>query len=519
MKRNKKAGASRLQSADLATNEKSHHIYDAADVDTAWRWVVVLGSHLCHQLVWGMFRSTGVLLVEWKMHFGTGAAVVSSVASVMSASLLLTGPVAGFLCKRYGCRLVTILGGILVSTGILLGSQARSILHLCISVGGITGMGFSLSYTASAVIPGHYFDKHFALANGISCAGTGVGVMIIPPLVQVLIGYYGWRGAMIVMSTVLMNICVCGAVFRPIPPSAKRTQAISGSTTKIAMNNSNSNGTELKEKEDLPNTGFAKLTESSSIGEKDQNGGYIKIATIDTSEPDTITGKQPFSCSKILVNLFKATGFHIFGKSYRFFVLCLTQMLVGLSFSGVLVHIVNHIGLVCENRSSVEVSLILSVIGTGSLVARAGHGFLVDRHCLTPMIGYSIGIVVGSITILFSPLIKGYMWFAVFGAVLGTSIGLNMSLLRVLVKEFLSLKDLAQGIGLSAVVFFGTGDLIGPLLSGWLYDITGNYTVSFFVMGGLLSAAGPLMLLIVLLRRFDLRHKGLEIKEVIETKV
>ena len=63
----------------------------AKDADTSWKWVVVLGSHLCHQLVWGMFRSTGVLLVEWKNNFDTGAAVISSIASVMSASLLVTG--------------------------------------------------------------------------------------------------------------------------------------------------------------------------------------------------------------------------------------------------------------------------------------------------------------------------------------------------------------------------------------------------------------------------------------------
>ncbi len=319
-------------------------------------------------------------------------------------------------------------------------------------------MGFSLSYTASAVIPGHYFDKHFALANGISCAGTGVGVMIIPPLVQLLIGHYGWRGAMMVMSTVLMNICVCGAVFRPVPPNAKRTQAISGAS----VNNSNSNGVAITEKKSAENGG--PLTNPPNDGV--QNGDYIKMATESTSDCDKTDAKETFRCSTLLVKLFKATGFHIFWKSSRFFVLCLTQMLVGLSFSGVMVHIVSHIGQVCQNRTSVEASLILSVIGIGSLSARAGHGFLVDRHCLTPMIGYSIGIVIGSITILFSPLIKDYVWFAIYGAVLGTCIGLNMSLLRVLVKEFLSLKDLAQGIGLSAVVFFGTGDLIGPLLSG-----------------------------------------------------
>ena len=324
---------------------------------------------------------------------------------------------------------------------------------LILSPNSNSGMGFSLSYTASAVIPGHYFDKHFALANGISCAGTGVGVMIMPPLVQTLIDKYGWRGAMMIMSMVVANVCACGAVFRPVNSHQtvhpKLTQNYSGSGGELAKPTA--------------------LSAQSKIPKGDSE--YVQLRTDTRDTPDgrieRSTDHQGRVCiPTVFVRLFKATGLHLFCKSKRFFVLCLTQMLVGLSFSGVMVHIVNHIGLVCKNKSSVEVSLILSVIGIGSLVARVGHGFLVDKNCMTPMAGYSFGIVIGSILILLSPVITTYLWFAVFGVVFGLCIGLNMSLLRVLVKEFVELKDLAQGIGLSAVVFFGTGDLIGPLLSG-----------------------------------------------------
>lgn len=57
-------------------------------------------------------------------------------------SSLCTGPVSSILVNRYGSRPVVIVGGILVSTAMVLASFGTSIIHLYLCIGVIGGKSF-----------------------------------------------------------------------------------------------------------------------------------------------------------------------------------------------------------------------------------------------------------------------------------------------------------------------------------------------------------------------------------------
>lgn len=128
------------------------------------------------------------------------------------------------------------------------------------------GFGFALCYTPALAMVGKYFSERKALAYGIaqsgtskstqlsfftlflsfvfslfrqstpasalskfdvlpceihifpSFAGSGIGTFILAPSVQLLIEYYSWRGAMLVLGAFVSNLCVCGALMRPRQP-------------------------------------------------------------------------------------------------------------------------------------------------------------------------------------------------------------------------------------------------------------------------------------------------------------
>ena len=61
-----------------------------------------------------------------------------------------------------------------------------------------------------------YFEKKRAFATGIAVCGSGLGSAILAPLIEWLINIYGWKGAMLIISGLILNCCVCGALFRPI---------------------------------------------------------------------------------------------------------------------------------------------------------------------------------------------------------------------------------------------------------------------------------------------------------------
>lgn len=63
---------------------------------------------------------------------------------------------------------------------------------------------------------GIYFCERKALAYGIAMSGSGIGTFVLAPVVQLLIEHYSWRGALLILGGFVSNLCVCGALLRPI---------------------------------------------------------------------------------------------------------------------------------------------------------------------------------------------------------------------------------------------------------------------------------------------------------------
>ncbi|XP_064621003.1 uncharacterized protein LOC135483877 [Lineus longissimus] len=129
---------------------------------------------------------------------------------------LFFGPLANTLATRFGSRPVVMAGGIVTSIGFFATALAPNIYVLFVTYGFLIGFGFSLAISPMMVIPVYYFKERPSLAIGLAYTGTGIGGIVLPILLQYLAEAYSWRGAAIVMSAASLNICVCGAVVRPL---------------------------------------------------------------------------------------------------------------------------------------------------------------------------------------------------------------------------------------------------------------------------------------------------------------
>lgn len=78
------------------------------------------------------------------------------------------------------------------------------------------GLGFALCYSPAIAMVGKYFSRRKALAYGISMSGSGIGIFLLAPVVQLLIEQFSWRGALLILGGFVLNLCVCGALMRPI---------------------------------------------------------------------------------------------------------------------------------------------------------------------------------------------------------------------------------------------------------------------------------------------------------------
>jgi MFS family permease len=157
-------------------------------------------------------------------YFNADRSSTAWVGSVFNATPLLFGPIASIFVKRLGFRKATLIGGLMTAFGMFISIFVDSLSILCFTYGCISGFGISLPYLASSVVVMMYFKRRRSLATGLAECGAGVGTLIFAPLLQLQISEYGWRGALLVLSAIVSNIVLCGALFRPLPKTLAKIE-------------------------------------------------------------------------------------------------------------------------------------------------------------------------------------------------------------------------------------------------------------------------------------------------------
>ncbi|NXD46578.1 MOT13 protein, partial [Copsychus sechellarum] len=125
------------------------------------------------------------------------------------------GPLAAALSARFGPRGVAMVGGALAGAGLFLGAFATRLEHLYLSLGGLTGLGWSLSFTPALGAVSRWFPRRRALATGLAVSGAAVSGLALTPLVPLALDAYGWRGALLLLAAVSLHLVAAAALLRP----------------------------------------------------------------------------------------------------------------------------------------------------------------------------------------------------------------------------------------------------------------------------------------------------------------
>ena len=124
------------------------------------------------------------------------------VSAVLSPSL-------GRLMDRRGPRVVMEMGVALMAAGLLLAPLAREPWHLYATLGVLVGGGsVVLGYTGQALFLHNWFVRRRGLAMSVAFSGVGVGSILLLPWLQTLIGRSGWRSACWAMAVLVLVLLV-----------------------------------------------------------------------------------------------------------------------------------------------------------------------------------------------------------------------------------------------------------------------------------------------------------------------
>ena len=164
-------------------------------------------------------------------------------------------------------------------------------------------------------------------------------------------------------------------------------------------------------------------------------------------------------------------------KTPELWLICLINLLVVFCLMSIMIHIVPHgrdIGI-----SSHKAAGVLAAIGAVSMVGRFVLGLSIDRIGSKQVMGICFGLLLASLLWLAKAdaLWKLYGFACIYGLAHG---GLFTTISPIMVELF---GIRAHGSLFGLVVFFGTtGGALGPILTGYLFDVTHSYIIAFWLI-------------------------------------
>lgn len=487
-------------------NEDLKEVLQVTEVSTGpdggWGWVVCCACFFCHVLTDGVMYSFGVIYVELLDYYKGSKGETAIVSSLSTGVCFLFGPVVAMLTNRYGCRVVVVIGSVVMSGGFILSIFAPNIQFLYFTLGILTGIGYGMIYLPSIVCVSQYFTKWRALATGIGVSGAGIGTFAFSPLTSLFVQAYAWQGAILIQAGLILNCLAFGLVYVPISATTSSTDRklvakicdkdvlahcetnsfidgnrkekpfqngeIVAKTNDYSLNQAPHNAQEPL----LGEIAESRKTDGSSRDLKSRNTNVFQdllkdcIRSLQTSFDISIFRNVAF-CMFLVSTFFYSLGYYI-----PYIYLPVTAMEAGID----------------EFRAS----FLLSAVGITNTVGRVIFGFLSDRKCVNRMVLYATALVICGAATCVGPLLTSFGTFLVYSIVFGTFSGVTISLTSVILSDIVGIHRIADAFGVSNF-FAGIASFAGPPLAGLLYDVSKSYLISYIAAGSAIFLSGAML--------------------------
>lgn len=163
-------------------------------------------------------------------------------------------------------------------------------------------------------------------------------------------------------------------------------------------------------------------------------------------------------------------------RTRQFWLFCVIFISFSFCFSVVLVHSVIHA--IRLGMSPASAANILAIIGITGIVGRLAFGRLADVIGLKPVL--IISFVLMPIAFLWL-VIAGEMWMVyLFAAIYGISYVVFEFLMSPIIADLFGVSFLGTISGV-ALAIGGIGFTLGPVVAGYIFDVTSSYQLAFLI--------------------------------------
>ncbi len=397
-------------------------------------WIVVAGG-LGMSITAGInFHGFGNFIIPLTNEFGWNRTTISGVFSLARLESGLLGPLEGWLVDRVGPRRLMLVGVPLMGVGYILMSRIDSLAAFFVVYIFAITLGNSLGMsTPMAAAVANWFNRKRGLAFGIMWSGVGLGGFFVPAIGW-LIAAYDWRIASIIIGvfTIVMGVPIAALMrHRPEP--------------------------------------YGYMPDGASPEPSDESSAASRRRQPDLS--------QDFTAREALM-------------TSSFWYLTLSIAARSLVSGGVGLHLVPYF--VDLGASDVFAATLAGSVGVMSIPGRFGLSWASDY--LNRRIVMAVSLFLMTIAIVFMARAESVSQAIPFIVLYSAAQGGISVIPQSLIAEYFGRRAYATIQGFRGTIQM-IGIIIGPLVSGYVFDTTGSYEWAFLSFGGATLVSLALVLL------------------------
>jgi MFS family permease len=187
-----------------------------------YRWVFVALGALMGCVALGAMFSLAVFLAPMSEATGWSRAGISFAMTINFIVMAFGSFAWGAATDRWGARVVTICGAVLLGLALTLASRAATLFSFQLIYGILVGIAASAFFAPMIATVTGWFSTQMNLAVSLVSAGMGMAPLTLSPLASWLITHQGWRPAMFYIGVLAWVLLIPAALFvrRPPPPEA-----------------------------------------------------------------------------------------------------------------------------------------------------------------------------------------------------------------------------------------------------------------------------------------------------------
>ena len=397
-------------------------------------WLAGLTAVTMALVISPIFQGIGVFFFALERDFGWSRAALSVAFSLARAAEAVIAPTAGYLTDRLGTRRLVFIGYIILGFGFILFSTVDTIGEFYLAFIVLTvGAGFA-SFLPMMAALNNWFIKRRATAMGIAQTGIGMGGLLVPAL-ALGITSLGWRIMTLVLAILmwLLALPVTAAIRNRPEDYGQRPDG------------------------DLPDTSASK-------------SGSTTISTLDGATVEFTPGQA-----------LRTSAFWLISIGHGF---------SSVVFMTLTIHV---IPMITDRGFSLPVAatVVATFTGVGGVFQLIG-GLMGDRVPKRPAIAVFISIQAVGVVVL--AMAESIMAFYAFAVIFGIGFGGRVPMLIAIRGDYFGRRSFATIFGASLVPM-NLIMMVGPIMAGYMFDVSGSYAIPFVALISVNVIAVPLILL------------------------